>query len=544
MEGYEQTHVPCFGHLTSGEGKPGEAEPVWGERVTRRSLLQGGATVALGMGLYGASARSAEAAQDGTSSWHALPKQQAKVFVIEPSWTLAWENDEFKLLRDHSIVVEDGVIAEITDQPKRGRYWRIQGDGDLLLPGFISGHSHTQIVSATRALVGRPGAPGPSPILLADSLSDEERDDLMAYRLAETLRSGCTTRFEQALSLTEAQSYVRVSKRFAARGYVSGMTPNWTRLFPIWLRTNDQVLFDSEAETLAEIEANRAFALANNNTEEGRILMQMGPHALNTHTLRAIRRIAEVARELGNGIHTHLSQDEREVNDILRLFGRRPVQFAEDVGWYSAGPFIGAHLRGIDLVVDLPALVRNNVHYGYCPHEGGVTGTTLPRFFPEALAAGLNTSIGIEFSNDYLQTMVLSVPYGGSRFALLSPTSPVPLKNPSIWDALRAGTVNGAKIVGREDIGRIAVGAKADLTVVDVSHWLVGAFAPPPQPVYNLLYANGLSVKHTMTDGILQVFDGHLVIDDERRVVERGAAVQQKIWEQATANDWFDFDPH
>lgn len=270
--------------------------------------------------------------------------------------------------------------------------------------------------------------------------------------------------------------------------------------------------------------------------------MQMGPHALNTHTEKAMRAIAAAARELGNGLHTHLSQDAREVADIQRLFGTRPVQLAKQVGWYD-GPIIGAHLRGIDPAVDLPVLVDNNVTYGYCPHEGGVTGTTLPRFFPEALGAGLNTSIGIEFSNDYLDTMRLSVPYGGARYSLLSASSPVPMINPTIWDALRAATVNGARISGRTDIGRIAVGAKADLASIDVSGYLVGVFAPPPQPAYNLLYANGLSVRHVMTDGIVQIFDGHLVVDDERRVVRRAAAVQQRIWSMAAENGWFDLEP-
>ena len=73
---------------------------------TRRGLLQGGAA-ALGAGTLGASV--ANAAPDDKLT---LPRAD-KPLVIEPSWVLAWDKGEFKLLRDHSVVVEQGHIAEI-----------------------------------------------------------------------------------------------------------------------------------------------------------------------------------------------------------------------------------------------------------------------------------------------------------------------------------------------------------------------------------------------------------------------------------------------
>ena len=114
----------------------------------------------------------------------------------------------------------------------------------------------------------------------------------------------------------------------------------------------------------------------------------------------------------------------------------------------------------------------------------------------------------------------------------------MPVKRPTVWDMSNAVTLNPAKGLGRTDLGRIEVGAKADLTSIDVTGPLVGT-APPPEPLNNLLYANGRPVRTVMTDGRIQVHDGRLVIDDDRRVMERGGRVVQKIWARLQAEGWF-----
>lgn len=95
------------------------------------------------------------------------------------------------------------------------------------------------------------------PLEIVESLTDEELDGLTAPNIAELLRSGCTTHVEMSLSLRQAQSYVRIAKRWGVRGYPGGMIPGIARLFPIWFRKDDQVLRDSVPDTLKEIEANR-----------------------------------------------------------------------------------------------------------------------------------------------------------------------------------------------------------------------------------------------------------------------------------------------
>ncbi len=63
-----------------------------------------------------------------------------------------------------------------------------------------------------------------------------------------------------ALSLRQAQSYVRIARKWGVRGYPDGMIPGIARLFPIWFRREDKALADSVPGTLKEIADNLAFA--------------------------------------------------------------------------------------------------------------------------------------------------------------------------------------------------------------------------------------------------------------------------------------------
>jgi len=318
------------------------------------------------------------------------------------------------------------------------------------------------------------------------------------------------------------------------------MIPGIARLFPIWFRKDDQVLRDSVQDTLKEIEANHQFAEANNNTEDGRIRPQMTPHATDTHTPETMAAILNAAKELGNGIHIHLSQGAGENTAVKRLWNKRPVEWLEELGFYSQ-PVFAAHLIAMEPASDLPILVRNKVTFGHCPSANGAGGSGGSHPYPEALAAGLNTSIGIDtHSNDYVENLKLAVLYGRARTRLLADKSPVPLKAPTLWDAIASATLNPANGLKREDLGRIAVGAKADLCTIDVSGFLTGVGTPPPEPLNNLLYASGLCVRHVMTDGNFQFYDGRMVVDDERRVMQRGGVVVAKIWEQLRTEKWFE----
>ena len=433
-----------------------------------------------------------------------------------------------------SVRIEGNLVVEV----QRGQIAggdQIDLTGQLLLPGLISGHTHVAGGSSTRGLIegGRSYA---RPLeIVENELDDDQLDALTAYNLAELLRSGCTAQVEMSMSLRQARSYARVAERLGARGWVGGMVPGIGRLFPIWFG-NDEDLAASEEATLAEIGDNLDFARSLGRS--GLVQGMMTPHAADTHTPRTLALIASAAVELGTGVHTHLSQGARETETILRRWGRTPTQWLSEAGLLE-GPFFGAHFTAPDWDVDAPILRAAGAVYSTCPSAGGAGGATQP--WPEAIAAGVAVNIGIDtHSNDMIENLKLAVLYGQARAALLSGNSGGPaVEAPTVDKAVHGCTAIAADALERPDLGRIERGAAADLVAVDVSGFLVGSGSAPPEPLHNLLYANGQAVRLVMTDGRPQVLDGVFVAEDPGRIVSEGGRVAQIIWSRLEEEEWF-----
>jgi 5-methylthioadenosine/S-adenosylhomocysteine deaminase len=460
-------------------------------------------------------------------------------FVIEAGLALTESGGKLAVRRDVSILVQGGAIEDVVDGFGGPRRWggraRLDARAHFVTPGFISGHTHVAGGTTTRGII-ESGRSFARPLQLADALSNDELDAITAFNLAELMLSGCTTQLEMSLSLKQAESYVRVARRLGARGYPGGMIPGIHRLFPIWFRSNDQALFDSVPGTLAEIEANLQFARRNMGLEDGRIQPMMTPHATDTQTPKTMRAIAAAARELGTGVHIHLSQSASETATARRLWGMTPAQWCDSFGLLD-GPFFGAHMSGLDFAVDPPVLNAKGAVYAHCPSAGGAGGDTQP--YPEALSKNLRVNVGIDtHSNDYVENLKLAVLYGQARHSLLN-SATNPLVKPTMLMAIDGATRVAAAGLRRPDLGRIAPGAKADLVSIDVSGPLVGVGALPREPLNNLLYANGQSVRHVLIDGRLQVANGRFVAEDLGLIAAEAGRTVEKLWRLLEAEGFF-----
>ncbi len=457
-------------------------------------------------------------------------------YAIAPAWIYAAGPHGPQLLRNGHIVVEAGQIKTVGTGPGPAGLLTLDVPGHLLLPGLISGHTHVAGGTPTRGIIegGRSFA---LPLQLVEALDDDALDALTAHNLAEILRGGCTTLVEMSLSMRQAQSFARIAARWGVRSFVGPMIPGIDRLFPIWFRQDDAVLHATEAATLAEIDAAQRFAAEADGMGRGMIRVMLAPHAADTHTPATLKALAAAARALGTGIHIHLSQSPRETATVQRLWGRTPTAWLAAHGLFD-GPVFGAHMVGLDWRDDPAILREHGVVYAHCPSGGGAGGAAQP--YPEALGAGLASNVAIDtHSNDMLENLKLAVLYGQARYAALAEHSPTRLERPTIQDALAGATQVAAAGLRRTDLGRIAAGAAADFTVVDVAGPLVGVGGPPPEPLHHLLYANGLNVSHVAVGGRFLIWEGRLAVADETAVKRAGYAAVQQIWAELERRGWF-----
>lgn len=461
----------------------------------------------------------------------------ASEFVLQPGAALLPDGDGHRLVRNPSIMIQGQHIVHISERPDRRRAPVIPLRNQLLLPGFISGHTHVAGGSCTRGIFEGTRS-YVRPLELAELLDDDDLDALTAYNMLEVIRGGCTTQIEMSLSARQAESYVRVAGPWGSRGYPGAMIPGVPRLFGFWPAPNEPAFWESIPVTLEEIAAARQFGLEWNGSFEDRMRPMIAPHATDTHTPETMAAVIAAAKEIGNGIHLHLAQGGGEAEAVERRWGRRPVDWIDSLGIFEV-PVFGGHMSAADLELDPPLLADRQFVYSTCPFGGGANGNLQP--YPEMLAAGVKVNIGIDtHTNDYLECVKMAVIKGQARHGTVGAAGTVPSQSPDIHDAVLGATRVAADGLGRPDLGRIEVGAKADFVGIDVTGPLVGSGAFPPDPVVNLLYASGSQVESVMVDGQWQLRDSQLQVANESEVIRNGARVVTTIWDQLRAEGWFE----
>ena len=103
-------------------------------------------------------------------------------------------------------------------------------------------------------------------------------------------------------------------------------------------------------------------------------------------------------------------------------------------------------------------------------------------------------------------------------------------------DVFEAATVGGAKALGRDDIGRLAPGCKADFVSVDVKD---PSMMPLREPLRSLIFvAADRAVRDVYVDGEQVVADGKVLNIDLQAASEALEAAQQRSMAQVPDRDW------
>lgn len=249
----------------------------------------------------------------------------------------------------------------------------------------------------------------------------------------------------------------------------------------------------------------------------------LGPHAIYTCGEDYLRYVTEIAHEKNLILNIHLTETQNEYETCLREHGCTPVQYLERLGMFE-GPIILAHcvyLDGGDY-----ALLRNpNVHVATNPASNMKLANG---FAPVArmLSEGIRVCLGTDSAasnnalNMFSEMRLLSMTQKGVTRDALALTAE---------ETLKIATENGADAIGREDLGKIAVGETADLVLIDER-------CPNLQPIYSrkaaLVYsATGYEVSDVLIGGKIVLRNGEYVTIDAEKVyfeVERAAEKYRK----------------
>ncbi|MEX0340321.1 MAG: 8-oxoguanine deaminase [Arenibacterium sp.] len=235
-----------------------------------------------------------------------------------------------------------------------------------------------------------------------------------------------------------------------------------------------------------------------------------------------MREAAVLARDKGVMMHTHLAENDEDVRYSEAMFGCRPGQYAEDLGWTGADVW---HAHCVKLNTDeIDLFARSRTGIAHCPCSNCRLGSGIAplRAFRDA---HVPVGLGVDgsASND-TGSMIAE-----ARQAMLLQRVAHGADAMGAREALEIATRGGAEVLGRSDCGQIAPGKRADLAIWDVS----GVEAAGSWDKIALLLAGPSRVKHLFVEGREIVRDSQIVTLDLPAVIARQNALALSLAERA-----------
>jgi cytosine/adenosine deaminase-related metal-dependent hydrolase len=416
------------------------------------------------------------------------------------------------------ILVEDGLISEVGagGAPEAGEV--VDLHGAVVTPGLVNSHHHLW-QNLTRARAQEENLFGWLRALYPVWARIDAEAELAAARvgLAELALSGCTTVFDHhylfppgVTGLLEAEIAAARElgvRLVASRGSMDlgesqgGLPPDNV------VEARDDALVATEA--------------AADLADGAQIQIAVAPCSPFSVTKELMVESAELARRLGLRLHTHLAETVEEEEYCRTLFGCTPVEYLEELGWLADDVWC-AHC--VHLSDDAVATFgQRRVGVAHCPTSNMRLGAGIART-RDLLDAGAPVGLGVDgTASNERGDLFLEV-----KQALLVARARGGPDALTAREALRLGTRGGAEVLGRDDIGGLAPGKRADLAVWRTDTLELGGaedlvaglvFSGPHR--VDRLYVGG---EEIVRDGALVRADEALLAKEHRRLAERFAS--------------------
>ena len=385
--------------------------------------------------------------------------------------------------------------------------------GHVVVPGLVNTHHH-MFQSLTRAL---PAAQDASLFGWLEALypvwqglTPEMLGVATQTAMAELILSGCTTSsdhlylFPNGCRLEDSiEAAAAIGMRFhAARGSMSvgrsagGLPPD--------------TLVEAEAAILADTQ--RVIEAHHDPARHAMLRIVVAPCSPFSVSRDLMRESAALARSHGVSLHTHLAENDSDVDYSRAKFAMTPAEYAEDLGWVGRDVWHAHCVKLDEPGIDLFARSGTGVAHCPCSNMRLASGIAPIR---RMLARRVPVGLGVDgsASND-TGNMLVEV-----RQALLLQRVGAGPAAMTARQALEIATLGGARVLGRDDIGCLAPGMSADFAAFDTrSHTMAGALH---DPVAALVFCAPERAACVAINGRVVVEGGRLQTIDLPRLVER-----------------------
>ena len=440
-------------------------------------------------------------------------------YVIRSADVVLTMDDAGTRLQNADILIEAGVITAVGPQLDADGLPQVNAEGCVVTPGLVNTHHHL-FQTLTRAV------PAAQDALLFGWLQtlypiwshlgpDHMRVSALTG-LAELALSGCSTTsdhlylFPNGARLDDTiEAAAEIGLRFhPTRGSMSigrsrgGLPP-------------DDLVEDEDAILKDSLRLIETF----HDPDPGAMCrVGLAPCSPFSVTQDLMRASAELARDKGVRLHTHLAENEEDIAYSLEQFGCRPGQYAADLGWLGHDVW-HAHCVKLD-TSEIALFAETGTGVAHCPCSNcrlgsGIAPVRAMRDASVKVGLGVDGSASNDAGNlvaEARQAMLLQrVAQGADAM--------------SATEARWIATRGGAAVLGRDDIGALQPGLRADIAIWDVSGVeSAGSWDPAA-----LLLAGPTCVRDLFVEGRRIVSDGHLPHVDLNGILSRQRALTRGL---------------
>lgn len=466
----------------------------------------------------------------------------SEIKYYKAKYIIVWDQGQHKTLENGYLGVEGDTVAGFYARIPEGAPYEDLGNA-AITPGFVNLHTHPCEVYSLKSYredVGNPYFYEGTLYDYALVMSLGERGAYLQAKLnlAEILKSGCTTSliYGGGYSRTEAE----LAGEMGMRAYVGAPVRAGDRYEEqsIWYSPDGHsaVCEFDEKEGFDRIDEAEQLIRDIDGTYDGRIRGIWAPTQTMYCTPDMLKEVRKRADKMDKRITIHGAEGPLEFETCVRMYGKTPVRLMADTGMLGEDSIVAhcLYITGHSAInmagdSDLRLLGDSKTTVAHCPIAISRGGNTL-QSFAKYQEYGVNMTIGTDtFPSDFIQEMRMAAVMGKivdrTTFAV------------NARDIFNAGTVNGAKALGRGDLGKLEKGAKADFVVFQLDSV---EMSPVRDVVKNIVYsATRHSISQVYVGGNQVVKDGQIPGVDEKELAQELQEVSEGSWSRTAQHDRF-----
>ena len=438
----------------------------------------------------------------------AAPRPRGPV-LMAARWVVGHRAGRHVLIENGEIVFDDGIIIFVGRGYQGPVAQRVNHGNALIGPGFIDLDALSDLDTTILAYDNQPAwrkgrvwprdylAAGPVEMLSRDQLAFQKR-----HAFTNLIRNGITTALPIASLFYRA--WGETVAEFTDAAHAAATLGLRVYLGPAY-RTGNQVVdadgnidtYYDEPRGLAELSEAIRFCERMEGSASGLVRTMLSPDRIETCTPELLRRTAAAGRTLGVPVRQHSCQSKIEYDLVVKQHGMSPPEWMASLGYLNERTLLphGTYVSGSRHIDrpgrDLEIIRDSGATIVHCPLVSGRGGGAIDHF-GRYLGMGLRIGLGTDTAPpDMIANMqvgmILCRVMAGSATACRSE------------DYYNAATIGGADALGRQDLGRLQPGARADITVFELDRPHLGQVIDPIQTM--LIAGHGRDFSTVVIDG-------------------------------------------